>query len=683
MKRGRAGNDTQVISSLLKNNDPLSDDQRVVLSTRLRDLEDEYQRVVGKPYTSGIKENQIPRAAKGPHRAIQLRRTLLCGVRSIPDEILQTIFELVVFDEDGDHDPTELRRLCKTSRRWRQAAIGHCVLWTKLNHINLTSTKPSRILRTTNRLRHYLTHSGDLPFSFKLWVHHSIWDKDKSPILEPIQLLMDQCHRWGNVQLRTPLSFYEHLSPIRGKIPALRELDIDTDWRSDEEPANKKLSIDCFADAPSLRNVHYDTRYAFRSSWPDGDSVLHFSFPWSQLHEFSTSTLCDTSYRDLLAAQPLQLRELDYNASSVSMLHDTDPITLPNLEKFVFRTYELTGGLDLLAHLDLLTLPALTHLEIRGLSSVDMGQLYERVLSLVIRSKCSLQRLCIQASEGLAHDRWMPCFKLLLLCPELTHLLISSPQRELLNSLVLNPTSPAPILPKLKALVIRNSDVNGVSNVPDATAIMEVVKSRTEGLPEGMKQALEEVTFIWDDSELLQLQLAFLEAAESPSDQSSTSNIVQTEAEVFAAKARETLNSQFTRWWHGRRAYFNLKLHGRMNAFMSSLENMDMDKQDARPLMRRGIPYLLRSMSDRCSGRIPGDRLFRFRSRAAKLCEKWKPFLLRDSKPYYWCFTVEETASMRWTPSEDSGDDNDSEEARVWKDISGQSELSGKTLSWF
>lgn len=584
----RESNDTQVIAKLLRSNDPPSDDQRVVLSTKLRDLEAEFQLIAGKAFSSELNESQIPRAAKGPRKEIQLRRTLLCGMRSIPDELLQTILEFVVFDEEGIHDAKALRHLCRVSRRWRQATIGHCILWTKPYPINFTSAKERRIRRTINRLKLYLTRSGSQPISFKLWLYHPVWEKNRELLLEPVQLLMDQCYRWDKVKIQSPLAFYEHLAPIRGKLPALRELDIDTDWHSDNDPSDKKLSIDCFAEAPSLRKVTYDTRYAFRTEWGDPDTILHITLPWSQLQEFSANAQSDTSYLDILQAQPPELRKLEYSATAtnISILNDSAPLTLPNLERFVLRPCEVhDSDLDILEHLDLLNLPALTHLEIRGVASPNTNRLYDRILSLVVRSRCSLTSLCIHTSESFTTGQWAPCAKLLALCPELTHLLIASPEGELLNKLIFDPTSPSPILPKLKALLICNSDVGGVSRVIDAPTLMKVIKSRTEGLPERTPQTLEEVTFIWDDSEMLQLQISFLELAETLSEDLPMFNSLQTEAEELASRARLTLDSHFSRWYHPRREYLNPKLHLKLNQFLSRLESIDLEKHDTRPLM--------------------------------------------------------------------------------------------------
>lgn len=49
-------------------------------------------------------------------------------------------------------------------------------------------------------------------------------------------------------------------------------------------------------------------------------------------------------------------------------------------------------------------------------------------------------------------------------------------------------------------------------------------------------------------------------------------------------------------------------------------------------------------------GTVPGDRVFRFRSRARKLNKKWKPFILRDirSTPYRWSYSGESIVTLRY-----------------------------------
>lgn len=51
------------------------------------------------------------------------------------------------------------------------------------------------------------------------------------------------------------------------------------------------------------------------------------------------------------------------------------------------------------------------------------------------------------------------------------------------------------------------------------------------------------------------------------------------------------------------------------------------------------------------NGVIPGDNGFKFRSRAKKLCKKWKPFIIRDIRafPYRWKFDGHQV-NIRWHP---------------------------------
>ena len=66
------------------------------------------------------------------------------------------------------------------------------------------------------------------------------------------------------------------------------------------------------------------------------------------------------------------------------------------------------------------------------------------------------------------------------------------------------------------------------------------------------------------------------------------------------------------------------------------------------------IPYLLHKIShEDMPDAIPGNKLFQLQPRAKKLCEKWKPFLLRDASrsPFYWTISDSGAEAMiRYQP---------------------------------
>ncbi|TEB27908.1 hypothetical protein FA13DRAFT_841704 [Coprinellus micaceus] len=98
-------------------------------------------------------------------------------------------------------------------------------------------------------------------------------------------------------------------------------------------------------------------------------------------------------------------------------------------------------------------------------------------------------------------------------------------------------------------------------------------------------------------------------------------------------------------------------LHQRdMNTLMKAIEEHDISGCDSRTLVRRGVLSLLDEIRTRPEGAIPGDKLFNFRKRAASLCDKWKPQLLREYQvsPYRWYRLTDSSAVLRYI-SADSG----------------------------
>ncbi|KAF5337259.1 hypothetical protein D9611_002996 [Ephemerocybe angulata] len=669
--------DKQAIAELLKNNNPPSFEQTALILSTVQELEKEFQKVVGKAFSFEVKDDEVPKGARRTLEAIRLRRALLSGIRSIPDEILRQVFEFIVLDGDGDHDATYLRRLCSVSHRWRQAAIGNCLLWTQPDPICIFKVNERRIQRYSQRLKLYLGRSGALPLTFTLIVHASAWKLGtaNAAILEIVQALVSHCHRWQEAMFRVPLLFYsEKMSSIRGHVPLLSSLRIDTDYHGDDAPDDGAFKIHCFADAPNLRKVVYDTRYAINNQFDNGLAIVHFDFPWSQLEELTADAQGDNAYANLLESQPLELHTLEYMSHTISDLPTTIPLTLPKLGVLKLNVVDVPG--DLLAHLSTLTLPSLKHLEIRGFSTPEVP--FDHILALIRRSGCSLERLCLNTSNGSQSS----FSKILTLSPDITELYISAPGADILEALILDPSSPAPVLPKLKILSIRNTDVDGVSRILDAAALSSMIKSRTEGFvkdaPHSITQALEEVNFLWDDAEMLHLQISLLETPEAEN----SLDRVPPALEELASRARTTLTTDFTPWWHPRRRYINLRHHIRMHKFMLELENIDLRKQNSRILVQKSIPYLLGRLRQRGGGRVPGDHIFRFRYRAGKLCKKWKPFLIRDAQPYVWSHIGEGTASIRWILDSSLEADPSLKDEEIWEILTGN-ETRARDISWY
>ncbi|RXW17288.1 hypothetical protein EST38_g8564 [Candolleomyces aberdarensis] len=105
------------------------------------------------------------------------------------------------------------------------------------------------------------------------------------------------------------------------------------------------------------------------------------------------------------------------------------------------------------------------------------------------------------------------------------------------------------------------------------------------------------------------------------------------------------------------------------------MENLDLGKyQDVAILGRRNIPYLLRCVGQMPYELIPGDDVFKFRSRAKKLLDKWKPSILRDSlaSPYIWRYGRGASTSRMFCHRSIDETANEENAEKIWKYLIGQ-----------
>ncbi|KAF5337260.1 hypothetical protein D9611_002997 [Ephemerocybe angulata] len=545
------------------------------------------------------------------------------SIRGVPGEVLQQIFAFVVFNEDGGasniNSCMRLRCLCSVSHQWRQAAIGHCILWTRLHPITVGHTDETRIRKSIRRLHLHLERSGVLPISFSLTIYPVAWPQKgitDPAIFDLLRVLLNQCHRWGKVQFNVPLiCFAEKFNHIRGNIPLLSELAIDSAyWPYWVEADDSQPQLDCFAHAPSLRKVVY----ADSSQWNHVSLFTRFELPWSQVEEL-----------------------------------------------------KVDGGITgtVMTQLDTLTLPSLKHLEVRRRTSP--GPTFDSILGLIKRSGCSLEHLCVLTLE---HGPQVSFPKILALSPQITELYIASPGDDMLEALISDPTSPDPVLPKMKTLLIFDRYLGGARSI-NIAALSAVIKSRTGRLGKGedtrgMAQALEEVILYslwwdngdwrgngnwwdsgdwWDNGETLQKQISLLETAHADGGGVEIARIPNP-LEELASEARTTLFLDFAPQVVTRGHVYNLSRHFKMHQLMSKLERVDLEKDNSRIFVYKGIAYLLALVNLRERGQVPGDPLFQFRSRAGKLLKKWKPFLIRDVNSYTWGHAGKDITCMKWIP---------------------------------
>ncbi|KAJ2924352.1 hypothetical protein H1R20_g12736, partial [Candolleomyces eurysporus] len=253
--------------------------------------------------------------------------------------------------------------------------------------------------------------------------------------------------------------------------------------------------IDCFKDAPRLRDVIFRTGLK--------DLKIRVDLPWPQLETFeATSVGPDSFCEDLIGGEPIQLRALDLNYIGPGPALAFGPsFTLTKLERLTL--YANQRSLSLFTLFELITLPALSRLTIRGeFSPLERlaSSVCKKLLDLIKRSKCSLQYLSF---EFPLDTRQEAIYHILSLSPDLEYLEVPHLDSEGLRRLVLtpdraessNPSASHPnILPKLKILKLcwygdfDNPETNrpyfplNATGIVDASALKDVVYSRTQAL---------------------------------------------------------------------------------------------------------------------------------------------------------------------------------------------------------
>ncbi|TEB29372.1 hypothetical protein FA13DRAFT_1734562 [Coprinellus micaceus] len=568
----------------------------------------------------------------------------------LPNELLQRMLFFAVFDNDASNDSHQtLHNVCRVDREWHSTATNYPALWTKLPVADL-GVRDQTLTSCLRALTLYLTRSGVLPISFKLSVPDTVWNlhtklyRDTVDII--IQLLIDQCHRWEEVEMRCSGTVYERLGRVKGKLPMLTSLSLALPYLYLRDKA-----FDVFGDAPRLRDVKYSIQHCPEDSPPP-------SFLWSQLENvyYAVHSESVEVYHTIMDAQPTFLRTLEYSARTFRLLPLAITIPLPHLEKLSLRI-ATDIECDIFSHLDTLTLPTLTHLELWGKLHIANQDAYDAIRTLVERSGCSLRMLfmCLSDNELADANNFK---KLIALSPDLEVLHLTVPKSEVLEALVLKPTSPEPVLPKLRRLGLHSHGPSSWDvTLLDGKVLATIIESRTRALVDQEEphqyQTLDEVIFVYYANVGVQygvIRESFLEELDQNVHQKSNAKIT---------KVIEGLHWNFTErgsWLYRRRNYNPIFL-AKMEGVIRGLESLNFKKRDTEVLLRHGLPSVMHRIGhyrDPHGARpLPADIVLLFRARARRLVRKWKPFVLRDAHTakYRWCYYGGGVVSLKWNGS--------------------------------
>ncbi|KAJ2915722.1 hypothetical protein MD484_g4688, partial [Candolleomyces efflorescens] len=480
-----------------------------------------------------------------------------------------------------------------------------------------------------------------MPLSIHFEVDYVGWAADKGAVKEIIQVLAEGCHRWEKAYLRVPMQAIEELSALRGKLSLLSRLEFHGAWSSAPRGV-KEYRLDCFLDAPRLREAVVHTRYFLEDV-----TLFKIELPWSQLEVYAEDSHSGSCYNALANVQPKEMRKLVYKVNKTPPLPEV-LMVLPKLEAFRFQV-GTPGVVALLDHMDMLTLPSLSDLEIRGPFN-PADPVFDKALNLILRSGCDLRRLALDGHCG-EHASVFP--SVLSSCPNLERLDITNVSKEILEMLALDTESLIPTLPGLKHLVIRNIRTHGVEYTMNVEVLARVIKTRAADLliPDGALHDgarwhhLDEICFIFEDDATLHSHLSSLEEA--------------LDTETVPQEANRAVICELAS-----------KAKGRLSAvddeYLERLESLVLSAGDSQILTRTGIPYLLCSLTELTTERAPKDIQLRLRERVRELCNKWRPFLLDDMRRvrYRWSYLHRGIASLSHAVKDESDEE-------LWKRIIG------------
>ncbi|KAJ3536899.1 hypothetical protein NMY22_g5829 [Coprinellus aureogranulatus] len=582
-------------------------------------------------------------------------------IEDAPMEILQRIFCFAAFDvpNDWEHDPLLLPRICSVNRHWRQAATSYPPLWAALPPILIGDADASTLRRCRSAVSLYLSRSGMHPITFRLNLEDGLWDRRKKTALEIVCILVGQCERWQHVDICFSDLWYKHLfPPIRGRLPTLTKLKLSSPcfyWAY-----FAMCPFDIFLDAPRLCSVSFNIHWMDISGfWWSGPDVI---LPWSQLEDVVYITRGDGVgvYTNLMSANPSNLRTLNYTERNFIRVPST-PIPIAS-ELTTLKIRAENFHCDVVSHLYALILPALIHLEIWGaMLYFPSHNTYEAVEALVRRSGCSPQTLALSTSNGsgVSSEAFTG---ILQLCPDLERLDISLPDANshIIGALVLDPSFP--LTPKLHSLGLHYHSLSHITLRPKPMFryiddLVTALKSRSRS----GKGVLKRVDFVWYTTLCLHSALFTENSAFDRIDNSIDARV----AGIVTHTVRSTIHQHFkahSRLWAD--SNYNPLLTWDMDQAMRSLESLKVEHISTRHLMRYGYLYVLRVISQAEPGSIAGDRIFRFRARAQKLCTKWKPFIVRDARDFghRWCQWSEGCISLKWNEQRETDED-------IWNDI--------------
>lgn len=323
-------------------------------------------------------------------RSLEAHKSLFAPIRRIPPELLAEIFQLSRLPEPTVPMTTFTQAVLlplQVCTQWRNVAILTPSLWASFDIVLKKNWKTGLALA-----RCWLSRSGELPLSLRLWVR--LYSRDYFE--EFLNVIMPYRERWKHLLISLPLQMPHHLSLPKGTLPMLESLHLSG-------PGTEYMQgVSLFKSAPRLQKLRLD-----HSIWPNILDV-----PWDQLSECCIIGLGLKHVFEALSRSPNLTRlKIDFDLQLLDYVSFLMPV-----EHYRLESLEILENYDIGPFFDRITLPALRELTFRDCFWKEQTQL----LSFLSRSACPIQKLSLSV-RGTTIDDY-DLLALLQLMPSLNEL---------------------------------------------------------------------------------------------------------------------------------------------------------------------------------------------------------------------------------------------------------------------
>ncbi|TEB31071.1 hypothetical protein FA13DRAFT_479361 [Coprinellus micaceus] len=298
-------------------------------------------------------------------------------------------------------------------------------------------------------------------------------------------------------------------------------------------------------------------------------------------------------------------------------------------------------------HMGTLSLPSLTTLTLVHVHYSSVGPLEDlasNVVFLIQRSKCDLRKLTI--IDQRAPDAPDALHDVLVTCPNLAELDIPKPTAGFLNRLTLHPTQRTPILPYLTHLKIHcdaiEEDDERTVSIP---ALMRLVLSREGGLnclesDSPPFRCLQEVYLDSVNLSILQRDITLWECERIfPERYSAGCWRNHTSCQETLGLAKAAAAQLHSYWIALQQNKVYLHVYMETDRTIRNLEKLHAERLNMLVFLRTEVVHKLAQIYQTEVGDIAlRGSLLQIRDRISRLCQIWKPTLIRNVKacPYLW-----------------------------------------------